>query len=155
MGQSQGELELRIDALLPPDQDALTELVAEELMQRVVSVGSFPRYQWNPDNLCCSLDLASGVQLSIAPKEAARTIQATVEWSNRGDRDHKNVKKYLPSAIDGGVSSLQKHRWRILPQTHMRSMEAGFAVEIDVEALADALHDHARTLADVLGRFRF
>ena len=155
MGQIEGELELLKEAVFRPAGVHSTELVAEELATRIARIGGYPPHRWNLDRIYATIALPSGVMLNIFPEESDRSVKAQVAWSNLGDQQYKSVRKYLTKAIDGAVSSLLSCGWRILPQTHVSSHEAGFAVQIVGGQLLADLESHADNLAKMLGRFRF
>jgi len=155
MGQIEGELELLKEAVNYPMRVRSTELLAEELTERVVLNGGFPRYRWDLNRIFASLRLPSGVELCIKPIEKDHAVEAQLEWSNLGDRQRKNIRKYLVPALDAATSSLQSCGWKILPQTYYSSMQAGFIAQLEVNQLVSNLELHTGNLVNVLGRFKF
>lgn len=155
MGQIEGELELLKESLLFPKEVRSGNLLVEELTHRIFSIVGSQQYRWDPNRLCAELDLASGVRLTVISDESNRQIKVKLEWSNRGDRDYKNVRKYLPPAIDRAIDALRAQNWTVLPSTHLRSSEAGFEVSLKVEQLAATMQEQAKTIANVVKDFEF
>lgn len=155
MGQIEGELELLRDAELWPGRVRSSELLTEELAERTVSIGGYRDYKWEGDSSTAKIELASGVQLVLAANEGKGTVAARVEWSNRGDRNFKNIRKYLKPAIDETVSKMQSDGWRILAETNIDFNSARFGLKTPVLSLLSHLDKSAKTLADSLRLFDF
>ncbi len=155
MGQIEGELELLKQCVLKPESVRSGELIAEELAQRIVNTGGFVNYHWDHDRLTALLDFPSGVEIAVKSDENARLIILDSYWSNRGDRNFRNVKKYLKPALDNAISSLRAKGWKLLPQTSMKSTEAGFALSIGISELAVRMQLHTDEIVNALKRFNF
>jgi len=155
LGQIEGELELLKEAMILPSRVVSAELVTEELASRIIAAGGYPAYTWDLDRLSASVDLASGMQLRLTADEEHHSTTAYFNWSQRGDRHAKNVKKYLPSAMDAATGSLGSHGWEVLPITRLRSSEAVFALRTHVDRVRSQLDRDAKTIANALSRFEF
>lgn len=155
MAQIEGELLQLFEALRLPTQVRSVEFLAEELAQRVVNTGGYSAYEWNADRLAATLRLPSGVALIIGALGSGEQLRIDVEWSNLGENHYKNVRKYLKPAVDQSISALKSKGWRVLPETRLRSAEAGFALVIGAGCVSGALDEHAQEVVNACRRFQF
>lgn len=155
MGEIEGELELLREAALTPERVQSGELIAEELAERTVAHGGYKGYLWKSDTATAKVELQSGVQLEVSAREERGRVVARIEWSNRGDRHYKRVRKYLDPAIDGAVSKMRREDWKILPETVRTAQTARFSLETYATSLRDHLDESAAILAESLRLFDF
>lgn len=155
MGQIEGELELLKESILNPTEVRSAELLCEELAQRVVNAGGYPLYDWDLDKQCASLSLLSGIAFRLIPDESAQSVTMQMEWSNQGDRPYKSVRKYLKTAMDNSISSLQARGWEILSGTDLTCSSARFSVNMGVKELATHLQRQTEEISTALNRFKF
>ncbi len=155
VGQILGELELLRDALHYPETVTSTELLTEELMKRTVDICSYPKYLWNQDTLRASLDLPSGLQFSLQANETKMVIELIVEWSSSGNRQYKNIKKYLKPAVDSSILTLLKNGWAVKHSPEIRSDLARFSASIGSKSTCANLGLQAKVFSGILQNFKF
>ena len=153
--QIEGELELLLEASRAPHDVQSGELLAEELTQRVLSKLGFPTYIWDSDRLSATVDLPSGVRMGISLETRNNKIRVRIDWSNRGDRSYKNVRKYLKPAMDGTISGMQRAGWRVLPETNLRADAAGFSLEASCTSVQKGIEGSAQAISRGLRSFQF
>ncbi len=155
MGQIEGELALLKQAQLNPESVGPAEFMAEELAQRIVTFSRFPAYSWDSDTVTASLSLASGVEIRIAGIESNRSVRLQVEWTNLGQAQYKNVRKYLKPAMDQAIEMLVAKGWKKLAETRLKAGEAAFALQIECEELSREMEAQSRAVARVAPLFQF
>lgn len=155
MGQIEGELEQLRECLLNPNNVVSTELLLEELVQRVVEIGGYPRYLWDADKVRALVDIGDGIELTVTANESERNVVVGVEWSSQGTRKYEAVRKYLKPALDKAISTLKSKGWFILPSTYKHNAEAGFKARLSSDRLAQNLPAEAKEITNILTRFNF
>lgn len=155
MAQIEGELELLLEALISPQAVPSGEMVAEELTQRILNQLGYFDYEWDNDKLATKVETPSGVHMNISSQEHTQSIKLRVDWSNKGDRHYKNVRKYLKPAMDSMISLVQSEGWRLLPETDMRADAAGFGFEANCSLVTNKMDSSADTIAKGLTLFQF
>lgn len=155
MGQIEGELEQLRECLLYPSQVSSTELLAEELIQRICETGGYPPYSWDADKVKALVNIGDGIELAIVANESDRSVIVGVEWSSQGTRKYESVRKYLKPVLDKAISSLQSRGWFILPSTYQRNAEAGFKAKISADRLANHMQAEVPEITNILARFNF
>ncbi len=155
IAQIEGELELLMEVLKSPLTVQSGEIIAEELTQRILNICDFPNYEWNSNQLLAKVEMPSGVQMIISSQEYNKSIKLKLNWSNKGDRQYKNVRKYLKPAIEAMTSLLIKEKWKVLQETALRSDSASFGLEIPCNVICNRMADSAQAIANGLAQFQF
>ncbi|WP_395730229.1 protein kinase domain-containing protein [Prosthecobacter sp.] len=84
------------------------ELIAEEIAARCERLND---YVWSQEHLRAVVATVTGFDFWIWGNEGSQKIEASICWSNQGDRDFSTVKKYLLPNVDKVVSCLKNGGW--------------------------------------------
>ena len=82
------------------------ELVAEEIAARVD-----PSYDWSPDFLRATRVFPSGTKFEIEGDEIEGEILIRLSWMNNGDRDWRDVSKWMKGAVEKSLATLKRSLW--------------------------------------------
>lgn len=103
------ELETLVSTLGSSDFATDENLIAEEILCR--GVDGLP-YSYDVENGKFIAKLRSGVSISSIPDYESRKISLEVSYAFEGDRDWKNVKKYLGDSFLRCKSNFEKLGWK-------------------------------------------
>jgi hypothetical protein len=112
LSQIYGELKRLREAHESPMSVRSAELVAEELLART----NLTEYRWDSDRLAGSIQLASGVEITVGGLESRREVGIRATWTTRGDQKWKSVAKWVPQACEKAQSVLRKSNWENVQQ---------------------------------------
>lgn len=151
LGQIVGELTLLLGVVQEPTKARSAELVAEEVLFRATGGD---RYQWDTDTARGQWHLVSGASFTIEANEAENTILAKVAWTSTGDRDRKQIGKWVNRAADQVVSEMKKGGWtKIEASVSHDAMFLSFT--IPVAATNTRLESISKSVSSSLDLLRF
>ena len=108
MSQIRDELGRLYDTYLYPKSVVSAELVAEEIVARCGR-----QYEWHDDRLAATVDLVSGLSITVSGDESGRRIVLNLAWSSSGTQERKQVGKWMIPAGYRFVDKLVSSGWTI------------------------------------------
>lgn len=100
------ELNSLCSALTNPKKLNSVELWAEELACKSSSI----EYDWNEDDLTATIK-CGGVNVLVRADEVNTQIKLAFSWQQLGNENYKDVRKWLPKAVQKVESILKKSGW--------------------------------------------
>ena len=109
-----GEIDRLLERLTKRAPIRSSELLAEEIAARCADMAGI--YEWDVDKLLAGIALRSGFSVHLKGDEAAQIIALEIDWSNAGDRQFEQVRKYVGPAADKAVAALKTGSWKVASQ---------------------------------------
>lgn len=151
MSQICGELRRLQLALSSSASIQSSELLAEELASRCDLGGG---YVWVKEDFSATFTSPAGITVGIRGNESQREVELHVAWINSYSDSFRNIRKYLPKAMDQAESKLKSAGW-VITRKNSGDKGADLQAKIESKKLSRDLDSSAKSLIDVYGFFCF
>ena len=87
------------------------ELIAEEIASQCEFIS--PYYEWNGNKLSATAEIKRGFTVTILGDESEQSVSTSLVWSNAGEGQFENVRKFIGPASDRAAAELKGGGWSI------------------------------------------
>ena len=150
----QGEVDRLLDSVRSRSSKSC-ELITEEIAARCPDMAGY--YEWDNDKTTATLVLRSGFTVVLQADEARQLIVIVVDWSNAGDKQFENVRRYIGNATEKSCAALRGGGWGIASQdknvTASSSRVRG-TVQLSKVKTEEAIEKAAKSIATAIQALR-
>ncbi len=138
-----------------PEKVCHVDMLAEELCCRTAeAIGQ--RYRWDDALVRAVITLSSGLELVFKRYDEEQSVQCEINWTHKGDHEHKNIRKYLPDRVKEFQASCQHIGWRVLSPLSVASgsNHANGCLTANIRDVSARMLDMSRAIGEGLLRLQ-